>query len=153
MQSAGVERVQPPVRVDVLGPLRLTVGGEVVAVPGPKRRAVLALLATADGRAVPVDDLLGAVWPDDLPDAARPTLHSLVSRLRRHLGDAAVRLEGRPGAYRLHLDDDGTDVARVRSLVTAARGAAPAAARLMLEEARSLWRGEPLAEFGDVAPL
>ena len=42
----------PAVRVEVLGPLRLFVGDEVVEVPGPKRRAVLALLA-AGRRAVP----------------------------------------------------------------------------------------------------
>ncbi|MDQ4092137.1 MAG: hypothetical protein M3143_01575 [Actinomycetota bacterium] len=35
------------VRVDVLGPLRLVVDGEAVEVRGPKRRAVLALLAVA----------------------------------------------------------------------------------------------------------
>ena len=45
------------VRVEVLGPLRLVVDGAVVDVPGPKRRAVLALLALATGRTGPVDTL------------------------------------------------------------------------------------------------
>jgi DNA-binding SARP family transcriptional activator len=35
--------------VDLLGPLRLIVAGSPVEVPGPKRRAVLALLAMAGG--------------------------------------------------------------------------------------------------------
>ncbi len=143
----------PPVRVDVLGPLRLTVGDTVVEVPGPKRRALLALLATAEGRALPADHLVDALWPAELPDSARASLHSQISRLRRHLGSAAGRLEGRSGGYRLHLDDGGTDVARVRSLLSAAARSTPEVAKEMLGEARLLWRGEPLAEFADVAPL
>ena len=54
------EVVLPSVRVDVLGPLKLIVGDEVVEVPGPKRRALLALLAMADSRAVPTGDLFDA---------------------------------------------------------------------------------------------
>uniref|UniRef100_UPI001C5FA0FF AfsR/SARP family transcriptional regulator n=1 Tax=Pseudonocardia nigra TaxID=1921578 RepID=UPI001C5FA0FF len=108
-RHGGAGIAAPPVRVDVLGPLRLTVGDAVVDVPGPKRRALLALLATAEGRTVPADHLMDALWPAELPDTARASLHSHVSRLRRHLGSAAGRLEGRSGGYRLHLDDDGTD--------------------------------------------
>ena len=36
-------------RIELLGPLRVTVAGEVVDVAGPRRRAVLALLALAAG--------------------------------------------------------------------------------------------------------
>ena len=43
----GAGSAPPPVRVEVLGPLRLVVDGATVDVPGPKRRAVLALLALA----------------------------------------------------------------------------------------------------------
>jgi predicted ATPase/DNA-binding SARP family transcriptional activator len=145
----------PPVRVDVLGPLQLTVGGEVVDVPGPKRRALLALLAMAEDRAVPTSDLFDALWPGEMPDSARATLQSHVSRLRRHLGQAAPRLEGASGSYRLHLDDDGcgTDVARAGALLDAASTAEAAEAWQLLTEARSLWRGQPLAEFDDVGPL
>jgi predicted ATPase/DNA-binding SARP family transcriptional activator len=143
------------VRVDVLGPLRLTVAGQAVEVPGPKRRALLALLALGDGRAVPVDHLVDALWPDSVPDSARASLQSHISRLRGHLRPEAARLEGLEGAYRLLLDgpDGGTDVARARALLTAAKGAAPGDALQLLAEARSLWRGPPLAEFAEVAPL
>jgi hypothetical protein len=75
--------VPVPLAVDVLSPLRLTVAGAVVDVPGPKRRAVLAL---AHGRAVTVDRLLDALWPDDPPDSGRAALQGHVSRLRGHLG-------------------------------------------------------------------
>ncbi len=142
-----------PSRVDVLGPLRLTVAGEEVAVPGPKRRALLALLAVADGRTVPVEVLLDALWPSELPDTARATLQSHVSRLRRHLGAEAACLETLSGGYRLVLGPAGSDVASARALLAAAREAEPGEASLLLREAQSLWRGGPLAEFTEVAPL
>ena len=50
-------------RVGVLGPLRLAVDGAPVEVRGAKRRAVLALLAIAEGRIVTVDRLVDALWP------------------------------------------------------------------------------------------
>lgn len=141
------------VRVEVLGPLRLIVDGAEVTVPGPKRRGLLALLATADGRAVPVDDLLDALWPSDLPASARATLQSHVSRLRGHLGPAADRLGGTGGGYRLRLGPEETDIGCARRLLGTAADAAPGDAARLLGEARSLWRGEPLAEFADIAPL
>ena len=70
------------VRVDVLGPMRLAVDGGPVDVRGPKRRAVLALLALAEGRTVTVDQVVDALWPDDPPESARATVHTHVSRLR-----------------------------------------------------------------------
>ena len=94
----------------MLGPLRLTIDGDEVTVPGPKRRALLALLAMADGRAVPVEDLLDALWPSDLPDSAHATLQSHVSRLRGHLGSGADRLEAIGGGYRLLLGPAETDI-------------------------------------------
>ncbi len=141
--------------MDLLGPLRLLVDGQVVEVPGPKRRALLALLTMAAGRTVPVDDLLAALWPGDLPETARATLQSHVSRLRAHLGSAAARLEGSPGAYRLDLGDGpaGTDLAQARALVDASKTATPGEARRLLGQAGALWRGDALVEFGDVPPL
>jgi DNA-binding SARP family transcriptional activator len=46
---------RPALRLDLLGPLRLVVDGQPVDLPGPKRRAVLALLALAGRRAVTVN--------------------------------------------------------------------------------------------------
>lgn len=147
----------PPVRIDVLGPLQLIVGGEPVTVPGPKRRAVLAILALAECRTVAVDDLLDALWGSEIPETARATLQSHVSRLRRHLGPGSARLEGLGGGYRLLLDapseSSGTDVLHVRDLLARAEGPAAAESRRLLRDARALWRGEPLAEFGHVEPL
>lgn len=142
------------VRVDVLGPLRLHVDGDAVDVRGPKRRAVLALLAIAEGRAVTADHLLDALWPADPPESGRAALHSHVSRLRGHLGAAADRLETLDGGYRLRLGDGGLDAARARALLDEARAADdPAAGVLLLREARGLWRGPVLADLVEVAPI
>ena len=138
------------IRVEVLGPLRLFVDDRPVDVRGPKRRAVLALLAMARGRALTVGHLLDALWPAELPDSARGALHSHVFRLRGQLGGAGTRLETLDGAYRLVAD---LDLTRARSLRAAARDADPATAYTLLREAHGLWRGPVLAEFGEVAPL
>src|SRR3954465_10978590 len=121
-----------PIAVGVLGPLRLPgpraggggpgpqrlgVAETVVEVRGPKRRAVLALLALARGRAVTVDHLLDALWLDDPPDSGRAALQSHISRLRAHLGPGASRLETLAGGYRLVLGDDELDAARARALL------------------------------------
>src|SRR5688572_23946760 len=105
-------QAQPGVRVELLGPLRLAVDGRTVDVRGPKRRAVLALLALAEGRTVSVDTLIDGLWPSEVPESGRQTLHSHVSRLRGHLGPAAGRLETWPDGYRLVLEDGGLDVAQ-----------------------------------------
>src|SRR5690606_22716275 len=115
-------------------------------VPGPRRRAVLALLALARGRAVPVDGLLDAVWPDGVPDSGRRPLHSHVSRLRSALGPSADRLRRDGEAYRLDLAAGELDADEARAALDAG-GLATLAAAL------ALWRGVALEEFPDVAPL
>jgi predicted ATPase/DNA-binding SARP family transcriptional activator len=143
-------------RVEVLGPLRLAVDSRSVDVRGPKRRAVLALLALAEGRTVPVDALVDALWPSEVPESGRQALHSHVSRLRGHLGAAATRLEARPDGYRLVLGDGDLDVAQARALLAAARVRVrqdPAGASALLREARALWRGPVLTDLADVVPI
>jgi predicted ATPase/DNA-binding SARP family transcriptional activator len=135
-------------RVDVLGPLRVLLDGAPVEIPGPKRRAVLAMLALAEGRTVSVDHLVDALWPD-ADDAGRQALHTHVSRLRGHLGPAAARLQTRTEGYRLDAD---LDVAQARALLAAGR-ADSADALPMLQEAHALWRGPLLADLIDVAPI
>lgn len=143
-------------RVSLLGPLRLTVDGAEVDVPGAKRRAVLAVLALADGATVGVSELIDAVWPDDPPERARAALQSHISRVRAHLGPAAERLAGGEHGYRLTLEPGELDVHLARDGLDAARTLAnsdPAAAAARLEATRELWRGRPLAELDDILPV
>ena len=149
-------QTSPPVRVEVLGPLRLLVGGVAVDVRGAKRRAVLALLALAEGRTVTVDALVDALWPDEAPESGRAALHSHVSRLRGQLGPAAARLETLPDGYRLALAGDELDVAQARALLAEARHRAPRdplPATALLREAHGLWRGPVLADLVHVTPI
>ncbi|MEU5592929.1 BTAD domain-containing putative transcriptional regulator [Streptomyces sp. NPDC020298] len=145
---------QPPsVRVEVLGPLRLLVDGSPVEVPGPRRRAVLALLALAEGRSVTVGRLVDALWPSGVPASGRQALHNHISRLRGHLGPAADRLETQHDGYRLALRHGEFDLARARAMLTRAREQAqrdPAGACALLREAHGLWRGPVLADLTDV---
>jgi predicted ATPase/DNA-binding SARP family transcriptional activator len=147
---------RPRVRVDVLGPLRIVVEGVTVEVRGPKRRAVLALLALAEGRAVTIDHLVDALWPAEIPESGRQALHSHVSRLRGHLGPAAARLETLAGGYRLVLGSDDLDAAQARELLRKARASAdrdPAGACALLRKANALWRGPVLGDLAEVAPV
>jgi len=48
--------------VDLLGPLRVSVGGRPVELPAGRLRAVLAVLAMSAGRTVPLERLSAAVW-------------------------------------------------------------------------------------------
>src|SRR5918994_3631454 len=146
----------PTLAVDVLGPMRLTVGGVDVEVPGPKRRAGLALLTLAAPRAASSDGLIDAVWPEEPPASARAALQSHVSRLRGHLGDAASRLVANGAGYRLQLEPAELDAARVDALVKEARTVAtgdPVSAMDLLAQAQDFWRGDALEEFRDVEPL
>jgi predicted ATPase/DNA-binding SARP family transcriptional activator len=137
------------VRVRLLGPLRLAVDGRDVDVPGPRRRAVLALLALAPG-VVPDASLVDALWPDEPPESGRRALHSHISRLRRHLGPAGHRLVREGTGYRLDLAPPELDVAAVRA---AAADAAGRGGHDALAAALAAWDGEALDEFADVAPL
>lgn len=134
--SAEVDRSSLRLRVDLLGPLTLAVDGRVVDVPGTRRRALLALLALAGGRYVGTARLIDSLWPEDPPDNAVQALYNHVSRLRRHLGSQAHRLQRHPNGYRLDLEPGELDVDAARLLAAEDPAAALA-----------LWRGSPLEEF------
>ncbi len=135
------------VEVGVLGPVELRLDGVPAPLPGAPQRVVLARLALAAGRTVPVADLIDALWDDDPPDNALGNLHSYVSRLRRHTGAAAIRRE--PGGYRLDLPAAALDTVRVERLVATARDQDPPAAARTLAAAVATWRGDPLGDVAD----
>jgi len=140
----------------ILGPLELVVDGEVRTLPAGAERAVLELLLLNAGRVVPASTLVDALWGEDLPANATNALQGRISRLRRVLADAglpdALVLTRRPG-YVADVDPEHVDAHRCVRLVQEARRRAdqnaPLDAIRLFEEALALWRGEPLAEFGD----
>jgi predicted ATPase/DNA-binding SARP family transcriptional activator len=146
----------PSMQVGLLGPLALAVDGVTIDVPGPRQRALLALLGLAEGRTVTVAHLLEALWPAVMVESGRRSLHSNVSRLRSHLGAAAGRLVTRPDGYQLDLTGDELDLTRARTLLASARSVDvedAARAFATLTEARALWRGPVLADLDDVLPV
>ena len=60
--------------------------GEVHRVPGRRLQTLLTASCRSRGRsALPVDALVDAVWPDELPDSPGAALQTQVFRLRQRL--------------------------------------------------------------------
>lgn len=136
-------------RVDLLGPLRVTDGaGTVIPVPAGGQRALLTRLALDAERLVPASALIDALWPEERPANAAGALQTRVSRLKRLLGD---RLRSASGGYRL--TGITTDLAEFERLTTeaerASRNAAAGTVRHRCEAALALWRGPALADTAD----
>ena len=147
-------------RCGVLGSLEVRDdGGAVLAIPGAKERRLLAMLVAAYPTAVTVDRLVEQLWDGDSPPTARKSLQAHVVRLRSTLEPGRPR--GSPGRF-ITRREDGYVLGAARTELDVlefsdlcARGRAmlssgdPAAARAALDEALSLWRGEPYADWPD----
>jgi SARP family transcriptional regulator, regulator of embCAB operon len=142
----------------VLGPLQLRAGDALVPLGAPKQRAVLATLLMNRNRAVSVDALIDAVWDQSPVPAARTSIHSYVSNLRRLLGsgsdDPNSVLASVPPGYQLNVADADCDIARFVTEKNAGVHAAAAGrfedASTYLSAALAEWRGpllDDLREF------
>ena len=147
LPKRSLESYGPRMRFKVLGPLRVTRDDGPLTLGGPKQRAVLAHLLVRANDLVPADVLIDQVWGEDPPEAARGTLHSYISHLRKALG--ADRIESRPPGYVLHVSNDELDATRFASLLNEARLAngSPGRASNVLREALALWEGPPFADL------
>ena len=112
-------------QVGILGPLEVRDGsGRLLDVAGTRLRALLIRLALDAGRPVSVANLVDAVWGDRPPADEANALQTLVSRLRRALGDADSVVQS-PAGYRLVLERDDVDAYRFeRAAAEGARGPA-----------------------------
>ncbi|MEU4332639.1 BTAD domain-containing putative transcriptional regulator [Nonomuraea dietziae] len=144
-------------RFGVLGPLSVAkADGTPVPVPGVEVRALLALLLLHEGRLVPVDRLIGDLWPGSLPAHPANALQIRVARLRRALEaaepGARALVEHRSAGYRLRVPAESIDSVRFQMLLHRARTSVdPWTRRQVLTEALTLWRGPALAGFEDRA--
>jgi predicted ATPase/DNA-binding SARP family transcriptional activator len=132
-----------------LGPLEVRSDSTLLALGGPRQRAVLARLLVDVGRVVSTDALLDAVWSERPPPTAIKTLQKYIAELRKVLGPGVLRTEGR--GYLVDVGADQVDAGRFERLVEEA-GQAAAARKLdraagMMQKAEGLWRGEVLADF------
>jgi predicted ATPase/DNA-binding SARP family transcriptional activator len=141
----------------VLGPVQAVRDGRELALGGPRRRAVLALLLVAGGRVVPAEQLADELWGGCPPPGAAGTLRAHVSRLRSLLSlDVVLVAQG--GGYALTVPGPGqVDSTRFERLTGAGRealeGGDAAAAAGWFREALGLWRGRALADVAEVEPL
>ncbi|MGH3559036.1 MAG: AfsR/SARP family transcriptional regulator, partial [Mycobacterium sp.] len=143
----------------LLGPLSMTVAGTPLALGTPKQRAVLAMLLINRNRAVGTESLVNAAWDQSPAPAARASIHSYVSNLRRILGSAEVDphtvLASWPPGYRLSVADGDCDLDRFITKKTAGIRAAAAGefeqASSHLSAALAEWRGPVLDDLRDFA--
>jgi DNA-binding SARP family transcriptional activator len=137
-------------RVRLLGPVDAVVDGAARPVRGLLRKAVLAVLGLHPGEIVSAGRLVEALWGDNAPPAARNSLQSHVSYLRRVLGSRAAIVARRPG-YLLDLPSEATDVAVAERLIQRARQVPGHAERASaLRTALDLWRGRSLMDVTDL---
>jgi len=141
-------------QVRLLGPLVAEADGAQATLGGRQRRAVLALLALAEGRVVSADALIEALWGERPPATAANTVQVHVSALRKALGELGgegelIVREG--GGYRLTLPPTSLDHVRFRQLAAEGEGllayGEAERARAVFANALALWRGPALAEF------
>ena len=141
----------------VLGPLLVTAHGIRVPLGAAKQRAVLAMLVINRNRPVSVDSLIDGVWGDDPVPAARTSIQSHISTLRRLLhgagADPYVVLASAPPGYQISVADTDCDVGRFTAEKAAGVRAAAAGryedASNHLHAALGEWRGPVLDDLRD----
>ena len=142
-------------RIQLLGPVRAWRGEQELELGGPRRRAVLAMLAMRGSQAVSRSELIDGLWGEDPPASAVNSLHVYVAGLRRVLEPGRARrapgqvLSASPPGYLLRLEPGQLDAAALDHHVTQvprslAAGDLAAAAR-SLDAAQRLWQGAALA--------
>ena len=136
-------------RVLILGPFHLEDGGRPITIGGIRQRAVLADLVLHANEVVPSEQLLVELWGEDSPPGAANALQAAISRLRRVL--PAGRLITTAPGYIVRVFPAELDVAQFEQLIFEGRDAltagAAAEAVQLLDQAMTLWRGPPLADF------
>lgn len=134
----------------LLGNFECDRDGRRVAFPAGRLRVLVTALALRPERVVTVDELVDQLWGDDPPSAARVTLRGCVKRLRRLLdeGEEESVIRSVRDGYRTDIAPEQVDVHNFRVLAGQSRQAAdPAVESGLLDEALSLWRGQPLCDL------
>jgi class 3 adenylate cyclase len=138
----------------VLGPLEVVDAGRAIPLGSGHQRLVLALLVLRAPEPISLDRLIDELWGERPPATAQHAVQVYVSAIRKLLraggGEEAVRSSA--SGYVLEVERERIDARRFERLLDEAqRGLAedPPRARGLFDEALGLWRGAPLAEFGE----
>jgi DNA-binding SARP family transcriptional activator len=134
----------------ILGPLEVVDEGEPVALGRLKERLVLAILLLHANEFVARERLIDELWGESPPPTARKAVNVYVSQLRKVLArNGRDPITTADGGYRLEVDAERLDAARLQQLLATARERAAAgeleAAVGLLREALDIWRGPTLA--------
>jgi predicted ATPase/DNA-binding SARP family transcriptional activator len=101
---------------------------------------------------VSVDRLVEELWGDRQPSDPANALQIAVGKLRRSIGSDVIAR--RPPGYVLEVAEDDVDARRFERLANEGRAELAsgrhAEAATRFDRALALWRGEPLAEFGEL---
>jgi DNA-binding SARP family transcriptional activator len=82
----------------ILGPLEVLDEGRLLALPGSKQRALLALLLLHVNETLTADRLIDELWAGRPPATAAKTLHAHVARLGQGARDRWWRLAATPNS-------------------------------------------------------
>lgn len=142
-------------RIDVLGPIRITSDDRTIRLAGQRQRALLAALTLDFGKVVPVDRLVDVLWEVDPPATARVKVQAHVSALRQAIGQASAAdgpLLTEPPGYVLCHEGVELDLAEFDVVTGQAKVASgsrdPAAVSESLGAALAMWRGSAFADVG-----
>jgi SARP family transcriptional regulator, regulator of embCAB operon len=131
----------PSTRIELCGPLVIERDGERLErrLPGRQGRLLFAYLVLNHHRMIGRDEMVEALWSDQLPGAAETGLNALVSKLRKILGPGV--LEGR-SSLRMRLGKgDRVDVE------VAAEAVHRAESQVALKEWKRAWGPSLVALF------
>ncbi|WP_051795356.1 BTAD domain-containing putative transcriptional regulator [Kibdelosporangium aridum] len=132
------------IRVSVLGPLAVQLGGEVQELGAQKQRCLLGLLALQYGTTVSRDEIVELLWGTKPPATWQNLIHTYVTRLRKALGnDGSSAIVTAPSGYRLTLGAQELDIAEFDALLQ--QGENPEKLAAALDQ----WRGPLLADLPD----
>lgn len=139
----------------MLGPIMARdTGHRVLALRGPRHKAVLGRLIAARGRVVPLGTLISDLWPV-APEGPAAAVRTFVADLRRALepdrrprSPATLLVTEGPG-YALRTGPDTVDAWRFEDAVDHAAKARPAQVIDRLQEALAWWRGPAYADLPD----
>jgi DNA-binding SARP family transcriptional activator len=92
VQPSEDPRAETRAQIALTGTLRAQIAGREVAadLPGRQGRALFAYLVVNRQRPVGRAELIGVLWPGELPDAPEAGLSTVLARVRRALGDGVV---------------------------------------------------------------
>ncbi len=128
-------------RFGVLGPLAVWDDDDGPRISGTKQRVLLAALLLNHDRAVSADQLVEALWPDRPPRSAVANLHTYVSGLRASLPpiENGQRIRRHADGYLIAVLPGELDLDVFEDLLDRRDEG-------MLEQALTLWRGEPVED-------